>query len=185
MFRVWVLAFLWLNIHNVCIAASSLYQVNLIVFTRQQIPIIMQETLIPSLFSLNDQNLIALKSEPGQPKETYRLLPKTHSLLENEYWTLHHQPQYKVLMHYTWLQPKNSDKIIAIPSSDHDEWHIEGTIQVKQGAYYSLKTELMFSANENQKNHFVLSQQQQLKPDTLYYLDDTNAGMLIKIHPIA
>lgn len=183
MLRSSVFFCLWTTLYSA--NASSLYQVDMIVFTRNQIPSPIQEKLIPSLFMNTDQNIISLKPAPHHPQETYCLLPSSTSLLKNEYWTLHHQPQYKVLMHYTWLQPKNNQKTIAIPSFNQEGWNIEGTIHIKKGTYYSLNTELMFSTSQDKKNTFVFSQQQQLKPDMLYYLDDANAGMLVKIHPIA
>lgn len=164
--------------------ASPLYQVDMIVFTHQGLSS-MKESALPAAFVTHNENTISLKPQRDHHQEPYCLLPSSTSLLKNEYWALHHQPQYKVLMHYTWLQPQNNQKTIAIPSFNQEGWNIEGTIHIKKGTYYSLNTELMFSTSQDKKNTFVFSQQQQLKPDMLYYLDDANAGMLVKIHPIA
>lgn len=183
MVRPFVFFCLW---SCVCDAnATSFYQVDMIVFTHNQALSSIQEHVTPSLSFTNNQNMISLKPQPQHPQEPFCLLPSSSSLLKNEYWTLHHQPEYKVLMHYTWLQPQNSQKTIAIPVLDQDGWNIQGTINIKKGMYYSLNTELLFTTHQDKKNTFVVAQKQQLKPDMLYYLDDAKAGMLVKIHPIA
>lgn len=184
MFRTLVIFCLWGSI--CCAFASSLYQVDMIVFTHnqnQQSSI--KESTIPPILMADDKNTISLKPYDHHDARPFRLLPASTSLLQNEYWTLHHKPQYNVLLHYTWLQPINNQKTITLPLLDHAGWNVEGTIHIKKGTYYSLNTELLFKSPYDKQNTFVFSQQQQLKPGLTYYLDDPNAGMLIKIHPIA
>jgi hypothetical protein len=183
MFRPLVFLCFWSSICGANVSSS--YQVDMIVFTHTQAASSLQKSAIPPHFMPHEKNTISLKQSTHPDKALFSLLPAANSLLNNEYWTLHHQPQYKVLMHYTWLQPKNNEKTIVLPPLEQAGWNVEGTINIKKGTYYTLNTELLFTTTQEKQHTFVFAQQQQLKPGVIYYLDDPNAGMLIKIHPIA
>lgn len=164
---------------------SSLYQVDLIVFTHQHgISEPFENTSnLPYLASLN--SAIPLNTNTRANKTPYHTLPTSASQLRNEYWRLHHKPQYHVLFHYTWLQPSNNQRPISLSQTTTQGWHVEGTLQIQRSNYYLLNTDLLFSNAEHHASSFVLSQKQRLKPNVVYYLDHAQAGMLIKIHPIA
>ena len=165
--------------------SSSLYQVDLIVFTHlndQQLPA--DDSLAPLLIP-DMQHAIPLQNEANSAMSPYHTLPASASHLKNEYWALNRKPQYHVLFHYTWLQPANNQRPIALSQINSGGWGIDGTLRIRQSNYYLLDTELAFSAPNSTKTAFVFSQKQRLKPGVVYYLDHPQAGMLIKIHQVA
>ncbi|CDZ77455.1 hypothetical protein BN59_01738 [Legionella massiliensis] len=163
--------------------AAALYQIDLIVFGYQQSPISPELSLSSTLAS-HSANSIPLQTEISKNQTPYHLLPSSSSQLQEEYWALHRKPQYRVLIHYTWLQPFNNQSAIAIPKVQRDGWEIEGTVRVQRSNYYSLDSELLISTPSSNSAPFVLVQQQRLKGGDIYYLDHPQAGMLIKVHQV-
>ncbi len=187
--------FLRLFIFIACLITSSLglankpatrYQVDLIVFSHRNTQVATEHPLT-LLSSPTLSNAIPLQRHQGSktPLGFYQRLPASASQLAREYWGLTHQPNYHVLFHYTWLQPNKNEKRIALSEVTAEDWHIEGTVCVKQSNYYLLNTELMFSKPNSPQSAFRFSQQQRLKPEVVYYLDHPQAGMLIKIHAMS
>lgn len=165
---------------------QSLYQIDMIVFSHQQSSAIKAENTATPVVAPNTQNAIFLESSTNNTVIPYHLLPKSLSQLTQASWALNHKPDYKVLAHYTWLQPSNNQRAIAIPSINQSGWSIEGTVRVRQSNYYLLETDLLFSSpSKKAQTAFLFTQKQRLKPGTTYYLDHPQAGMLIKVHKIA
>ncbi len=161
---------------------STLYQVDMIVFTHQQTAV--QSSAVTLPMAQNTQNAIPLNSDISSLMTPYHLLSAHSSQLNNDYWALNRRAEYQVLAHYTWLQPGNSQRAIALPPTNHRGWHIEGTLRIRQSNYYLLDTDLLFSTPNGSQTAFMFSQKQRLKPKTVYYLDHPQAGMLIKVHQI-
>lgn len=161
---------------------TSFYQIDLIVFTHQQNPAIPAELSLSSTLSTHN-SAIPLQTETSKNLTPYHLLPSSSSQLREEYWALHRKPQYRVLMHYTWLQPLNNQRPIALPKISRDGWEVEGTLGIRLSNYYLLDTELLFSAPDGSTS-FVVTQKQRLKGGDIYYLDHPQAGMLIKVHKL-
>lgn len=161
---------------------STLYQVDVIVFTHQ--PTGPQSSVMNSPLVPNTQNAIPLNSDVSSIMTPYHALPNSASQLNNEYWALNRKGEYQVLAHYTWLQPSNNQRAILLPSTNRNGWNIEGTLRVRQSNYYLLDTNILFSAPNGTQTAFLFSQTQRLKPKTVYYLDHPQAGMLIKVHQI-
>lgn len=163
---------------------SSLYQIDLIVFIHQQASSLSTEPSLSSTLSFDNSHAIPLQTETSKHLTPYHLLPSSSSQLRQEYWALHRKPQYRVLFHYTWLQPHNSQRPVALPKINRDGWQVEGTLGIRQANYYLLNTELLFSAPNSSQTPFVLAQKQRLQDGDTYYLDHPQAGMLIKVHQI-
>ena len=172
-----------------CLAMAnqhSLYQIDMIVFTHQQTSALQAENTVAPLLAPDTQNAIPLQTSISNAITPYHILPTSSSQLSQEYWALNRKADYQVLAHYTWLQPSNNQRAIALHSINHNGWNIEGTLRVRQSNYYLFDTDLLFSTpNNNTQTAFVFSQKQRLKPGTTYYLDHPQAGMLIKVHKIA
>lgn len=164
--------------------SASFYQVDLIVFTHQNAYSLSADLSLASSISANTSQAIPLRTESKNSLTPYHLLPASSSQLRQEYWALHRKPQYRVLLHYTWLQPLNNQRPIMLPKTTKDGWQIEGTLRIRRSNYYLLDTELLFSAPSSQAA-FVFSQKQRLKGGAIYYLDHPQAGMLIKVHQLA
>lgn len=162
---------------------TPLFQVDMIVFTHLQASLIPTANDSAPLLAPDTSHAILLQNNRTDKKTPYHILPASQSQLRDEYWALNHKPQYQVLMHYTWLQPNNSQRPIAL-SQTIGGWNIEGTLLIKQSNYYSLDTTLLFSAPDSKQTAFLFSQKQRLKPEVIYYLDHPQAGMLIKVHQI-
>ncbi len=165
-------------------AAASLYQIDLIVFTHQQASSVPPEISLISTLSSTNSQAKPLEAKINKDLTPFHLLPSSSSQLREEYWALHRKPQYHVLLHYTWLQPLNSQRTIALPKINRDGWHVEGTLRVQHENYYLLNTELLFSTLDTNNSPFVFAQKQRLKGGDTYYFDHPQAGMLIKIHQL-
>lgn len=161
----------------------SLYQVDMIVFTHLQLPS-SRESSESTLLAPDTTHAIPLVGTTSNAKTPYHALPASASQLRDEYWALNRKPQYQILFRYTWLQPANNQRPIALSQINTGGWNVEGTLTIKQSNYYLLDTELLFSAPNSKQSAFIFSQKQRLKPNVVYYLDHPRAGMLIKIHPI-
>ncbi|CEK09881.1 CsiV family protein [Legionella hackeliae] len=158
---------------------ASLYQVDLIVFTHQNASSLLSDFNETTPRSLHG---IPLRTEINSAITPYHLMPASTSKLRQEYWALNRKPQYHVLLHYSWLQPFNSQQAIVLPKLSRDGWNVEGTIRVRRSNYYLLDTNLLFSTASNAA--FVFSQKQRLKGGDIYYLDHPQAGILIKVHQL-
>ncbi|WP_133126853.1 CsiV family protein [Legionella nagasakiensis] len=170
---------------NCCLGFAgnhTLYQIDLIVFTHQQ-GSENTEHMVAPLIPPDTHAAIPLRSLDNA-MTPYHLLPVSTSQLRNEYWALNRKSQYRILLHYTWLQPGNNQRPVALSAIHSNSWDIEGTLRVRQSNYYLLDTELFFSSPTNDTS-FIFSQKQRLKPNVVYYLDHPQAGMLIKIHKVA
>ena len=162
----------------------SLYQVDMIVFTYLQASLTPSENSLAPLVAPDSNHAILLQNSSADKMTPFHILPASTSQLRNEYWALNRKPQYQVLFHYTWLQPSNNQKPIALSQVDIGGWNIEGTLKIQQSNYYLLDTKLLFSAPNSTQTAFIFSQKQRLKPGIVYYLDHPQAGMLIKVHQI-
>jgi hypothetical protein len=159
--------------------ADPLYQVDLIVFAHKTAA---TSGSAPALdHSGNTGSTIALSNAISDTQSPYHLLPPASSQLRNEYWSLSHKPDYQILAHYTWLQPGNNQRPVALPSMAQFGWNIEGTLRIRRSNYYLLDTNLLFT---HDKGSFAFEKTQRLKPGAVYYLDHPQAGMLIKVHQV-
>lgn len=164
-------------------ANSPFYQIDMIVFTHLQLPSSM-ESSESTLLAPDTTNAIPLVNTASNAKTPYHALPPSASQLRDEYWALNRKPQYQILFRYTWLQPANNQRPIALSQINAGGWNVEGTLTIKQSNYYLIDTKLLFSAPNSKQSAFIFSQKQRLKPNVVYYLDHPRAGMLLKIHPI-
>lgn len=186
MFRVLFLTgLLLLSCSGLASQQSALYQVDMIVFTHMDnaTPPIDQSST--PLLAPDAHSAIPLVNAVSKEMTPYHRLPSSTSKLGNAYWALNHKPQYQVLFHYTWLQPGNNQRAIALSQANPSGWNVEGTIRIRRSNYYLLDTDLLFSNSNSQQTGFVFSQKQRLKPGVVYYLDHPQAGMLITVHQIA
>ncbi|MCE0723386.1 MULTISPECIES: CsiV family protein [Legionella] len=161
--------------------AKSSYQVDLIIFAHpnQNPQMAVDAPLIPM-----GANAIPLKVDTEKSGKPYRLLSSSSSSLRDEYYLLSRKSHYQVLGHYSWRQPANNQSSVALPVVDHNGWQIQGTLNVKQSNYYSFDAELQISPPNNPQSSFTVSQKQRLKDDIVYYLDNAQIGMLVKIHKL-
>ncbi len=161
-----------------------LYQVDMIIFTSLQASLTPTENILAPLLPPDMNHAVLLQHNATDKMAPYHILPTSASHLRNEYWALNRKPQYQVLFHYTWLQPDNNQRPIALSQMNIGGWNVEGTLRIRRSNYYLLDTELLFSAPNSTQTAFVFSQKQRLKPNVVYYLDHPQAGMLIKVHQI-
>lgn len=163
---------------------SSRYQIDMIVFMHLNALSDSTKNAVSPLLAPNTKQAIPLEMSASNTNTPYQILSASASQLRDDYWTLNHKPQYQVLLHYTWLQPNNNQRAIAL-SQRSNGWTVEGTLRIRRSNYYLLDTELLFSAPNSKQGAFIFAQKQRLKPGVTYYLDHPQAGMLIKIHQIS
>ena len=163
---------------------TPLFQVDMIVFTTSQTSASSNEHHRPPLVAPTINQAIPLQTTTSKAITPYHLLPGSSSQLRDEYWALNHRPQYQILFHYSWLQPSNNKKPMALSFTNKAGLNVEGSVQIQQSNYYLLDTALLFSAPERTNAAFMFTQKQRLKPGVVYYLDHPQAGMLIKVHTI-
>ena len=181
----------YLGLYLVCspiLAASKAeyYQVDLIVFTH------LQASLSPSKQALAadtphdmTNHAIPLRLERSPSITPYHLLPRQASHLGNEFWALNRKPQYQVLFHYSWLEPKHHKGALSLTPTNIAGWRVEGIINIQQNHLYAVSTDLLFSAPDSEMAPFRVIHKQPLKPGVVYYLDHPQAGMIIQINPIS
>lgn len=165
-----------------CLAlAKPSYQIDLILFAHpnQSSGITVDAPPIP----LNS-NSISLETDTEKSGKPYHLLPASHSSLQDEYYLLTRKSHYQVLGHYSWRQPSNNQSKVTLPFVDHNGWQIQGILNVKQSNYYSFDAELQISPPSNPQESYIVSQKQRLKGNVVYYLDNAQIGMLVKIHQL-
>jgi len=162
----------------------SLYQIDLIIFTHPQPTHLPPELSLSSTLSSECKQAAPLQTEIHKDLIPFHLLPSSSSQLREEYWALHRNPEYRVLLHYTWLQPFNSQRAVALPIINRDGWQLEGSLRIQRSSYYLLNTELLFSPSDSSHPPFVFAQKQRLKGGDTYYFDHPQVGMLIKIHQL-
>lgn len=163
---------------------TPLLQVDIIVFTDLQASASSKEHDRSPLIAPTINQAIPLQTTISKAITPYHLLPSSSSQLRDEYWALNHKTQYQILFHYSWLQPGNNKKPMALSFTNTAGLNVEGTVQIQQSNYYLLDTALFFSAPERTNAAFMFTQKQRLKPGVVYYLDHPQAGMLIKVHTI-
>ena len=169
------------NVHS----HTGLYQIDLIVFTYPQALEEHREATTAVLIPNPSSLVIPLKArEPGHSARAYQLLSSSSTPLQRDWNRIQQQPQLHALFHYTWLQPSNSQRPVYISTTLSDGWQVDGTLRVRKSNYYLLDTQLYFSAPNNRHHAFVLSQTQRLKPNTTYYLDHPETGMLIRVQGV-
>lgn len=156
--------------------AKASYQIDMIIFMHEN-----AMTSPGELPLLPNKAAISLKKNSGTGSPPYTLLPAKFSHLQKEYYALRRKPEYRVLMHYSWLQPAGKEQRIQLPENLQDQWKVEGSMAIKQSNYYLLNSKLVFSAVNN-ASQFVFEKNERLNANTIYYLDHPQAGMIIKIH---
>ena len=115
---------------------SPLYQVDMIVFTHLSASLTPAENTLSPMLTPNMHHAIPLQHEVSELMTPYHTLPASASQLQNEYWALNRKPQYQVLFHYTWLQPGDSRRPIALSQMNKGGWNVEGTLSIKRSNYY-------------------------------------------------
>lgn len=158
------------------------YQIDLIIFAQQSAAT--QNIEIPvdlPLLSMRPK-AISLKTGSEKTPKPYCLLPNSYSSLKEEYYLLSRRSPYPVLGHYSWRQPATSQSTVALPLVEHKGWQMQGTLNVKESNYYTLAADLQVSPPYNPQSSFIVSQKQRLKENVVYYLDNDQVGMLVKIH---
>ncbi|MGL5741046.1 MAG: CsiV family protein [Legionella sp.] len=170
-----------LSILYSCLAlAKSSYQIDLIVFAHpNQNRSVVDAPLIPI-----NTNALSLTTDAEKSGKPYRLLSPSFSSLRDEYYLLTRKSHYQVLGHYSWRQPANNQSSVALPVVDHNGWQMHGTFNVKQSNYYTFDADLQVSPPNAPQSSFTVSQKQRLKGNVVYYLDNAQIGMLVKIHQL-
>jgi hypothetical protein len=161
--------------------AKSNYQVDLIIFANPQSANQNKDLAINSPLIPVSTNAITLKTDSNTP---YSLLSASQSGLRNEYYLLSRKSHYQVLGHYSWKQPSTNQSSVALPNVSHNGWLMQGTVRLRQSTYYLFDTDIQLSPPNNPQTSFRVSQKQRLKDGVVYFLDNPQIGMLIKVHKL-
>jgi hypothetical protein len=159
--------------------AQSLYQIDLIVFAHQKPERTVEIPLIPM-----NAHAISLKADTNKSGKPYHLLASSRSSLRDEYYLLNHKAPYQVLGHYSWIQPAKNQSSVALPLTKHNGWELQGILNIKQNTYYSFTAEFQASPPSTPLSSFTVSQKQRLKDNVVYYLDNPDLGVVVKIHKL-
>lgn len=170
---------------------NSTVQIDLIVFAHHY------HKLAPQLFANNDQknitsgyNTIVSTSNnwqgiklhqysQGDTIHKHNLLVDA-SRLQSNYLKLKHAAQFRVLLHYSWLQPIDNQQAVILPTVVQNDWKLESLIKVRKMNYYFVEINLLFSSFNNQTT-LPLIFSQRVKSEHIYYLDHPYLGILITI----
>ena len=149
--------------------AAAFLQVDVIVFTHAEAA----SSLMLAPITLPQRTLTLAPSARYKENAVYQSLPSSLMGLRNEYWALHRKPQYRVLWHESWRQPIHKARPIHISTPE-----VDGFLHINYRGYYVMTTQLYFN-----NAHVRFEKQQRIKPNTVYYVDHPNVGLLIHIHP--
>ena len=163
--------------------AKSNYQIDLILFAHPQNTSNKLDLNSPML-PVN-KSAISLKSDGNKSLKPYMLLPPSQSGLSDEYYLLSRKSHFQVLGQYSWRQASYNQDTVALSKISAKGWLLQGTLHVQQGNYYLFNADLQFSPPSNPNTSFTVSQKQRLKEGMVYYLDNPQIGMVVKIHKIA
>jgi hypothetical protein len=61
---------------------------------------------------------------------------------------------------------------------------MQGTFDIKQGAYYQFNTNLQFSPPTHPEAAFTVIQKQRIESEKIVYLDNPYVGMVVKINRV-
>jgi Peptidoglycan-binding protein, CsiV len=181
--------------------APVLHQVEIIIFENPINALDASEHYVESTLSPDLVNVVELsRFSSDEPLKPFSLLPATKMMLKREQWLLTRHDDYKILLHYAWLQPMDETKTIHIYSKDNDnlkqvyvepnydednKWRVNGTIRLNKTNYYNLNTDLVITTSVNgEPFHLSVKQSRRLRRDESHYLDHPLIGMLVKIHPL-
>lgn len=169
-----------------CLAlAKPAYQIDLIVFAQNTAAEPNNGSANDTLLIPQNSNTITLKASVEKTIKPYCLLSNTRSGLQDEYYQLSRKSHHQVLGHYSWQQPMNNQSTVSLPLVDRNGWQMQGTFNVISGNYYTFNANLQASAPNNPQSAFTVSQKQRLKENVVYYLDNEQLGMIVKIHKVA
>lgn len=175
--------FLFLFINFCCIYnaySGNNYQIDLILFAQPQVGETLGEQGINSPFLPLNKNLISLKNAASG--KAYSLLSASKSSLKDQYYLLNRTHRYQMLGHYSWIQPATSQNKIALPKINHNGWKMQGTVQVRKSTYFLFDADLQLSSPRNPQSSFMIEQNQRLKENVVYYLDNPQLGILVRVH---
>lgn len=160
--------------------SSSRHQIDLIVFTQSQWSLPHTEKTYLPIINKN----INLKKDRSNSNQAFHLLNPTRSSLSNEYYALTHKAAYKVLAHYSWLQPNTNQNTINLPEIQSQDLIIRGTVRVRRSNYYLFDSQLDCVAADKPHTVFSVTQNHRLNANVAYYLDHPQVQMLIKIREV-
>jgi hypothetical protein len=182
MYRVLILIISFLySCHGL---AKSDYQIDLIIFAQPLSTIQNNQFLIDSpLIPMNAHERF-LKPGSGKISRFYSLLPASYSSLQDQYYQLSRKSSYPVLGHYTWRQSEQYQNTVALPLTQRNGWQIQGTFHIRKSNYYHFDAKLQIAPPHRPNASFTVSQKHRLKENVVYYLDNDNMGMIVKIHKI-
>jgi len=160
---------------------SEHYQIDLILFQQAGIGDDTNESpLVPPIPPSKTGN-IPLRSQTECSSRDYCLLPFKASALQQSWYALSRNNDYRLLSRYSWMQPDNNQRAVLLPERVEDDVKIEGTVQVRKGNYYYFNSEIsLYSFNNSVP--VVLKQHVRLKEDQTVYLDHPHVGILLRIH---
>jgi hypothetical protein len=163
--------------------AKNTYQIDMIFFAHPQSATEFLDLNTPLLPI--SKNAITLKNSSMKTNKLYTLLPPSQSDLHDEFYLLSKKSQFKVLGQYSWRQTSDQQNKVSLPKLNNKGWLMQGTLEVKQGNYYSLNADLQFSPPSKPDAAFLLSQKQRIEGGKRYYLDNPYVGIVVKIHQVA
>lgn len=164
--------------------AGSNYQIDMILFTQIQSGDSAHDTGSSVPMMPISKEALVLKPGNKQTVKPYQLLTPTKSNLSTQFYALNHSKGYHVLGHYSWIQPAKNQNSVALPKLNSNGWQMRGTVRVRQSAYYFFDSDIQLSPPNNPEYSYTISQKQRLKTDTVYYLDNPQLGILVKIHKL-
>jgi len=167
---------------NVTLAKNT-YQIDMILFAHPQSANELFELSTP-LIPVS-KKATTLQSSTVKTNKLYTLLPPSQSGLSDEYYLLSRRSYFKVLGQYSWRQTSTQQDVVALPKMSTKGWLMQGTLQVRQGNYYSFDADLQFSPPSKPDAAFIVSQKQRIEGGKRYYLDNPYVGIVVKIHQVA
>lgn len=147
--------------------AQNNYQIDLLVFLHNPVTAVRSST----------SDTLLNTSQATVPN----LLPSSNSQLQRDAYALSHSEKYTLLLNASWMQ-SSSHQGPRYLTSENNFGSVKALVSIHQGQYYTLNAQFLVTSQGNNPVSFLITHKQRLKHNTLYYLDNERAGVLIKIH---
>lgn len=162
--------------------AAKMNQIDIVVFHQPILSGKLNQLLYPGPMPALEKTAQVLTSG-GTGAKPYQLLPPAKSGLTDAIYHLNRKGQ--LIASFSWLQPSQHPKPVALSLTGKNGWLMQGIIDVKSGAYHEFKAQLYISSPSAPAEYASIKQYQRIKAGTTYYFDHPLTGIIIKVHPTA
>lgn len=123
---------------------------------------------------------------PNAPTATFPSLPASKMKLTAMEETMRRSRAYQPLAHIGWTQPgfaRNAAKYLSVSSLVPGSSGLQGQIALSRGRYLHLTLDLVYEAQGESPQRYVLRQTRRMRSNERHYIDSPKFGVIAVITP--